>query len=179
MLIYYFWFLREYGFLICRFLRYVRVNVYGGGNRNIKYRNTNHRNKKEIRKVSNVHEPTFSLSSSLSPLFSNDKYSIRLIHVESIEKCHYVLKLYVARSTDRSDLHTIQFPNLLSPSLKKKGKANLFPSCTFRTTRLRKIRRNTKHQPRINIYSSNQPYRPTLDTHLRPLQKIGTRPAGD
>lgn len=45
--IYYFWFLGEYGFLICQFLRYVRVNVYGGRNRNIKYHNTNHRNKIE------------------------------------------------------------------------------------------------------------------------------------
>lgn len=125
--------------------RYVRVNVYGGGNRNIKYYNTNHRNKKEIRKVSNVHEATFSLSSSLPLLFSNDQYPVRLIHVESIEKCYYVMKLHVARSTDRFHLHTIQFPNLIFPHLKKKGKANLFPSCTFRTTRLRKIRRNTKH----------------------------------
>lgn len=47
LLIYYFWFLGEYGFLICQFLRYVRVNVYGDGNRNIKYHNTNHRNKIE------------------------------------------------------------------------------------------------------------------------------------
>lgn len=46
-LLIYFWFLGEYGFLICQFLRYVRVNVYGDGNRNIKYHNTNHRNKIE------------------------------------------------------------------------------------------------------------------------------------